>query len=68
MKELGANVARVYTVDPTLNHEACMNAFADAGIYVLVDMTTATYSIDRVWSSTRRHEADAWKISPLTSS
>ncbi|KAF2469097.1 uncharacterized protein BDR25DRAFT_229953, partial [Lindgomyces ingoldianus] len=47
IKELGANVVRVYSVDPTLNHDTCMNAFADAGIYVLVDMSTPTFSINR---------------------
>lgn len=46
--ELGANVVRVYSVDPTLNHDACMNAFAENGIYVIVDMSTPTYSINRV--------------------
>ncbi|ORY13888.1 Glucanosyltransferase, partial [Clohesyomyces aquaticus] len=47
IKALGANVVRVYTVDPTLNHDDCMNAFADAGIYVLVDMTTPNFAINR---------------------
>ncbi|KAF2870771.1 Glucanosyltransferase-domain-containing protein [Massariosphaeria phaeospora] len=47
IKDLGANVVRVYSVDPTLNHDACMKAFEDAGIYVIVDMSTPTYSIKR---------------------
>lgn len=45
---LGANVVRAYTVDPTLDHSKCMQAFADVGIYVLVDMSTPTYAINRV--------------------
>lgn len=51
--ELGANVIRVYSVDPTLNHDDCMKAFADKGIYVIVDMSTPTYSINRVGTQFR---------------
>jgi len=40
MKELGANAIRVYHVDPKQNHDSCMNTFADAGIYTLIDMDT----------------------------
>ncbi|EXJ82898.1 hypothetical protein A1O3_06714 [Capronia epimyces CBS 606.96] len=38
MQQLGANAIRVYHVDPSANHQGCMNAFAAAGIYVFVDM------------------------------
>lgn len=38
MKTLGANSIRVYHVNATGDHEGCMNAFADAGIYVWVDL------------------------------
>ena len=48
--DLGANVVRVYAVDPTLNHDECMAAFEEQGIYVLVDMTTPLYTINRVSS------------------
>lgn len=40
MSELGANTIRVYHVDPTADHDGCMKAFADAGIYVLADLDT----------------------------
>lgn len=40
MKELGANAIRVYHVDPTADHDGCMSAFADAGIYLFVDLDT----------------------------
>lgn len=40
MKELGANTIRVYHVDPNGDHDGCMSAFADASIYVMVDMDT----------------------------
>lgn len=42
MKTLGANTIRVYHVDPKGNHDGCMKAFADAGIYALIDMDTFT--------------------------
>ncbi|TKA81525.1 hypothetical protein B0A55_02981 [Friedmanniomyces simplex] len=44
MKTLGANSIRVYHVDPTANHDACMSAFSDAGIYAWIDVDTfSTY-------------------------
>ncbi len=44
----GANVIRVYAVDPTLNHDVCMQAFEAQGIYVICDMSTPTYYINAV--------------------
>jgi len=38
MKQLGANSIRVYHVDGGADHSGCMNVFADAGIYLWVDM------------------------------
>lgn len=38
MKQLGANSIRVYHVDATADHSGCMNAFAEAGIYIWVDL------------------------------
>ncbi|KAI9893871.1 MAG: hypothetical protein M1814_005424 [Vezdaea aestivalis] len=38
MKDLGANAIRVYHVAPTGDHKGCMDAFADAGIYLFVDL------------------------------
>ncbi|KAF2822124.1 hypothetical protein CC86DRAFT_448516 [Ophiobolus disseminans] len=46
-KELGINTIRVYTVDNTANHDECMNALADAGIYLALDVNTPLYSIRR---------------------
>lgn len=40
MKELGANAIRVYHVDPFADHAGCMEAFANAGIYLFVDLDT----------------------------
>lgn len=38
MKTLGANSIRVYHVDAAGNHDGCMQAFADAGVYLFVDL------------------------------
>lgn len=44
MQELGANAIRVYHVDASADHDGCMAAFADAGIYAMIDMDTfSTY-------------------------
>ncbi|ORX47710.1 hypothetical protein DM01DRAFT_1368295 [Hesseltinella vesiculosa] len=47
MKQLGANVVRVYEVDPRNNHDACMKVFADNGLYLLLDVPTPNKSINR---------------------
>jgi len=46
-KKLGINTVRVYTVDNTANHDECMGALADAGIYLALDVNTPKYSINR---------------------
>lgn len=56
MEELGANTLRVYHVDPEANHDGCMETFADAGIYLLIDLDTFdTYIIpeDLFWNGTQ---------------
>lgn len=39
IQKLGMNAVRVYAIDPTLNHDDCMNAFADAGVYVFAALS-----------------------------
>jgi hypothetical protein len=46
-KKLGINTVRIYTVDNTANHDACMSALADAGIYLVLDVNTPLYSLNR---------------------
>lgn len=41
------NVLRVYAVDPTKDHDECMNTFADAGIYIIADLSEPDTSINR---------------------
>ncbi|PWY92074.1 hypothetical protein BO70DRAFT_348511 [Aspergillus heteromorphus CBS 117.55] len=47
MAELGTNAIRVYHVDPQADHDGCMKAFADAGIYLFVDLDTFDTSISQ---------------------
>lgn len=39
-KDLGLNTIRVYSIDTTLNHDACMSALAAAGIYLVLDVNS----------------------------
>lgn len=59
MKELGANTVRVYHVDPTADHDGCMSALEDNGIYLFVDLETFNSSIDQVFSP---HSCSAIKL------
>lgn len=51
MSELGVNGIRVYHVDPSADHKGCMEAFAEAGIYLFVDLDTFETQIEQVRSS-----------------
>lgn len=46
-QQLGLNTVRVYSVDNSQDHDECMNALADAGIYLVLDVNTPKYSINR---------------------
>ncbi|PYH97352.1 hypothetical protein BO71DRAFT_133683 [Aspergillus ellipticus CBS 707.79] len=59
MAELGTNAIRVYHVDPQADHDGCMKAFADAGIYLFVDLDTFDTAITQ--------DAPRWDQSQLDS-
>lgn len=46
-KDLGINTIRVYAVDNKADHDECMKALQDAGIYVVLDVNNSKYSINR---------------------
>ncbi|KKA27372.1 hypothetical protein TD95_005383 [Thielaviopsis punctulata] len=46
-KKLGVNTVRVYSVDNSADHDTCMQALADAGIYLVLDVNTPEYSLNR---------------------
>ncbi|KAG0153967.1 hypothetical protein PDIDSM_1346 [Penicillium digitatum] len=46
-QNLGLNTIRVYSVDNSQDHDECMSALADAGIYLVLDVNTPKYSINR---------------------
>lgn len=47
LRDAKTNVIRVYAVDPKKDHDKCMKTFADAGIYVIADLSEPKTSINR---------------------
>ncbi|ODV93577.1 hypothetical protein PACTADRAFT_45823 [Pachysolen tannophilus NRRL Y-2460] len=46
-QQLGINTIRVYTINPSLNHDECLTILNNAGIYLLLDLSSSSESIYR---------------------
>ncbi|KAF2732324.1 hypothetical protein EJ04DRAFT_497148 [Polyplosphaeria fusca] len=61
MQELGANSIRVYHVDPSADHKDCMKTFADAGIYLWVDLDTFDTQIEQTGPHWNQSQLEAFQ-------
>ncbi|KAF9113195.1 1,3-beta-glucanosyltransferase gas1 [Mortierella sp. AM989] len=61
MKDLGLNTIRVYQVDPSQNHDECMQLLESSGMYLMLDLASPKFSIIRnnpeydinIWNNVR---------------
>jgi len=61
MQTIGTNSIRVYHVDANGDHRGCMEAFADAGIYVWLDLDTFDTYVEQVTPRWTKAQSDAFE-------
>lgn len=61
MQTIGTNSIRVYHVDANGDHKGCMKAFADAGIYVWLDLDTFDTYVEQVTPKWTKAQSDAFE-------
>jgi hypothetical protein len=68
LKKIRTNTIRVYAVDPDKDHDDCMNALADAGIYVVADLSEPGLYVYSTLTQAlyARHPAYSWQIPTVT--
>ena len=47
LQELYTNTLRVYAINTSVSHKECMDLFAEAGIYIIADLSQPSESINR---------------------
>jgi len=60
MQSIGTNSIRVYHVDPSANHDGCMSAFSDAGIYIWLDLDTFETQIEQANPTWTKEQCSAF--------
>lgn len=61
LQQLGTNAVRVYSVNSSLDHDACMSTLSNAGIYVILDVALPLNgSIDRASPAWTTNLLDAY--------
>jgi len=61
LTDLGVNAIRVYSVNSSLNHDGCMSALSNAGIYTIIDLAIPLNgSIDRLSPSWTTNLLDSY--------
>lgn len=61
MQSIGTNSIRVYHVEADGDHEDCMKVFADAGIYVWLDLDTFDTYVEQVTPKWTKPQSDAFE-------
>ncbi|ODQ65068.1 glycolipid-anchored surface protein [Nadsonia fulvescens var. elongata DSM 6958] len=67
LQKLGVNTIRIYTANPSVNHDECMSILNAAGIYVILDVNSAlpNESLNRNDPKSSYNEHYLWRVFSL---